>query len=64
MPEARIYRSAQRIIHRHGLKATEHAERMMQHFIENDDPQGAGAWLVIGQAIEDLEILSQPRQRH
>ena len=52
------YRSAQQVIDRHGPEAQDHACRMMRRFLDKGDVQGAGVWLAIGDAIEDLQNLT------
>ena len=64
MPDADHYRTAQAVIKRHRQRAVEHADRMLQRCLDNDDPQAAGRWLAIGQAIEDLARLQSGEHRH
>ena len=58
------YRSAQQVINRHGAQAGEHAYRMMRHFLGKGDVQGAGVWLGIGNAIEELQNLATAGTLH
>jgi len=64
MADADIYRSARLMMNRYGPQAAEHAEQTMRRLLEEDDPQGAGKWLSIGQAIEDLTRLAAAGSRH
>lgn len=64
MADSDMYTSAHRLIKRHGPQATEHAKRMLRRCLEKDDPQEAGMWLTIGQAIEDLTWLSVGVSKH
>lgn len=50
-----IYATAQVLIRKHGKGADDYAHVMMLSFMEIDDLKGAGIWLCIGQAIEDLQ---------
>lgn len=49
-----IYLTAQLVLKKHGQKAEGHALAMMQQFLKKDDVQGAGVWLSIMCAIDDL----------
>jgi hypothetical protein len=52
-----IYISAQLLIKQHGNKAEDIATQKMQEMIDKDDVKGAGVWLSIGQAIENLRVV-------
>ena len=54
---AKIYTLASKMIDRFGPEAGEYAEEMFQRCLGNDDMLKAGAWLAIGNAIEDLTSL-------
>ena len=59
-----IYTLAKAIIDRYGPDAEEYAAAMLRLRLEDDDLPGAGAWLAIGSAIDDLERLPPPGRRH
>ena len=59
-----ICRSAQLLIKEHGDKAEDVAERRMRKLMENNDAKGAGVWLSILSAIEDLRNIKQQGKLH
>jgi hypothetical protein len=59
-----IYITAQMLIKQHGDEAEDYADGMMRSFIEKDDVKGAGVWLSIGQAIEDLRNKKRQGKLH
>jgi hypothetical protein len=59
-----IFRSAQLLIKQHGTKAEELAERTIRKLMEQDDAKGAGVWLRILSAIEDLRSMKQQGKLH
>jgi hypothetical protein len=59
-----IYTLARRVIDRCGSEAAAYAETRMLESLFDEDHRGAGAWLAIGNAIEDLERLPPPGRRH
>lgn len=59
-----IYAAAQRLINRFGPGAEDFAGAMLRCRLEADDLPGAGDWLAIGNAIEDLRAVPPPHRRH
>lgn len=59
-----IYISAQLLIKQHGDRAEDVAAEKMQAMMDSDDVQGAGVWLSVGQAIEDLRARNQQGKLH
>lgn len=59
-----IYISAQLLIKEHGKKAEEVAEQRMHELLGKDDPKGAGAWLSIMGAINDLNTVAVEGKLH
>lgn len=50
-----IYASAKLLINQHGIKAEDVAMEKMLYFVHRDDVKGAGVWLKIMDAINNLE---------
>ena len=50
-----IYRAAQVIIYQHGERAEEWAKAKMRGFMDAEDVVAASAWLMIAQAIDELQ---------
>ena len=59
-----VYITAQMLLKKHGDKANSYAHHMMLSLMEKDDLQGAGVWLSIGQAIEDLRNKKRQGKLH
>jgi predicted secreted protein len=59
-----IFISAQLLIKQHGAKAEDYASKKMMNLIEKDDAKGAGVWLSIMSAIEDLRSIKQQGKLH
>jgi hypothetical protein len=59
-----IFLSAQVLIKKHGQSAETIAQQKMREMLDNDDVKGAGVWLAISSAIEDLLIVSHSGQLH
>ena len=59
-----IYISAQLLLKQHGENAEEVAEQKMQKLMDQDDAKGAGVWLSIMSAIEDLRNVKQQEKLH
>lgn len=53
------YRTANLLIKQHGNLAEAEAEKLMQVFIEADDPKGAAVWLNVMQALKDLRATQE-----
>lgn len=62
--DAAIYTMAQEMIDYFGPEATEYAAGMLQCRLDEGDLLAAGAWLAIGNAIEDLTRLEAGETRH
>ena len=59
-----IYTLAQRMIHCFGAEAEAYADAMLRRRLDDDDLLAAGAWLAIGNAIDDLQQLPPTHRRH
>lgn len=59
-----IYITAQLLIKQHGDEAEDYASEMMQSFIEKNDVKGAGMWLSVGAAIDDLRNMKRQGKPH
>jgi hypothetical protein len=59
-----IYTLAQRMIDCFGAEAEAYADAMLRRRLEQDDVLAAGAWLALGNAIDDLQQLPPPHRRH
>jgi hypothetical protein len=59
-----IYLSAQVLIKKHGDKAEEIASLKMEAMMKRDDAKGAGVWLAIISAIDDLRSVKTQEKLH
>jgi hypothetical protein len=59
-----VYIPAQLVIQQHGKKAEDYALAMMQKYIKKADPQGAGVWLSIASAIDNLNQRKAQKNLH
>jgi len=59
-----IYLSAQVLIKQHGDKAEEFASQKMEAMMKRDDAKGAGVWLAITSAIDDLRTVKTQEKLH
>ncbi len=59
-----IYRAAQLCINHHGENAEKTALDKMQSFIDEEDVVGASAWLMIAQAVKELQQTTPNRTVH
>jgi hypothetical protein len=59
-----IYRSAKSLINHHGEGAEEYAIERLNALLEKNDAKGAGVWLGILKAIEDLRIIKPMGKVH
>ena len=59
-----LYQAACEMIDRFGPDAEEYASKMLRRCLEKGDLRAAGAWLAIGNAIEDLTRLAAGQTRH
>ena len=59
-----IYAIAESLIKQHGKRAEALAESRMQELMQQDDAKGAGEWLSIMAAIEDLHSLRSQKKLH
>lgn len=50
-----IYRAAKLFINQHGAEAEKTALGRMQAFMDEEDVVGASAWLMIAQAVKELQ---------
>jgi hypothetical protein len=61
---AHRYKLARSLMDRNGGEAESYASAMIRRCLEEDDLAGAGTWLVIGSAIDELERLPPGGRRH
>jgi len=59
-----IYRAAQLYINRFGAKAEQEALAKMQFFMDDEDLAAASAWLMIAQAVKELQQTSTSAAVH
>jgi hypothetical protein len=64
LTQSDIYATAERLIKEYGRKAEAIAEHRMQVLMEQNDAKGAGTWLSIMAAIEDLHCLRKQKNVH
>jgi hypothetical protein len=58
MSQKDIYRSAHQLIRQHGEAAEEIALSRMQKYMDVENLAGASAWLMIAQAIKELQDMN------
>ena len=59
-----IYITAQLLITQHGDDAEDIVAQKMQGMLKKDDMPGAGVWLAVGQAIENLKACTHQGKLH